>query len=385
MRIKLCRNLLFTVSIAIAASEWSAARCFAADMTNPSLARVTVPEGTVHVPAFDFPPSEFLSAESQAAETADDRFFKDSHFDDFVKRCFGDGASKASDAISHCRVDWAQYMSYYLVKLKARYKVAIEAEMIGGVPTTIISPLDGVSAANRHRVLVDVAGPDMTGGTRGQMESIAIAAVGRIKIVSVDFREAELSDLATGNGGKEDLAAVYKVLLQKYAPRDIGIFGCSGARMEEMAWFQKKGLPMPGAIGILSAPPFLTTRGGDSGTIDAALSGFRPLTESSSPERPLFPTELTPEVMARFPATLLITGTRDKFMSAIVVAQSRLAKVRVETDLHVWEGMQHGFLFNPDIPESLDVYDVIVRFFDEHLGRVATTKGWVGRGELHAH
>ena len=37
--------------------------------------------------------------------------------------------------------------------------------------------------------------------------------------------------------------------------------------------------------------------------------------------------------------------------------------------LHVWEGMFHGFFYNPDVPESRDCFDVIVKFFDTHLGR----------------
>jgi hypothetical protein len=31
--------------------------------------------------------------------------------------------------------------------------------------------------------------------------------------------------------------------------------------------------------------------------------------------------------------------------------------------------MFHGFFYNPDVPESRDTYDVIVRFFASRLGR----------------
>ena len=46
-----------------------------------------------------------------------------------------------------------------------------------------------------------------------------------------------------------------------------------------------------------------------------------------------------------------------------------LVKQGVEADLHVWEGMFHGFFSNVDVPESRDCYDVIVKFFDRHLGQ----------------
>jgi hypothetical protein len=31
--------------------------------------------------------------------------------------------------------------------------------------------------------------------------------------------------------------------------------------------------------------------------------------------------------------------------------------------------MFHGFFYNVDVPESRDCFDVIVRFFDRHLGK----------------
>jgi hypothetical protein len=30
--------------------------------------------------------------------------------------------------------------------------------------------------------------------------------------------------------------------------------------------------------------------------------------------------------------------------------------------------MFHGFFYNPDVPESQECYDVIVKFFARHLG-----------------
>jgi hypothetical protein len=45
-----------------------------------------------------------------------------------------------------------------------------------------------------------------------------------------------------------------------------------------------------------------------------------------------------------------------------------LVKLGVDADLHVWEGLFHGFFYNPDVPESQEAYDVIVRFFEKHLG-----------------
>jgi acetyl esterase/lipase len=43
-------------------------------------------------------------------------------------------------------------------------------------------------------------------------------------------------------------------------------------------------------------------------------------------------------------------------------------KLGVEADLHVWEGLFHGFFYNADVPESRDAFNVMIKFFDRHLG-----------------
>jgi len=75
------------------------------------------------------------------------------------------------------------------------------------------------------------------------------------------------------------------------------------------------------------------------------------------------------DVVAKFPPTLIITGTRGFELSAAVYSHSLLVKAGVEADLHVWEGMFHGFFYNPDVPESRDSYNVMVKFFDRHIGK----------------
>ena len=46
-----------------------------------------------------------------------------------------------------------------------------------------------------------------------------------------------------------------------------------------------------------------------------------------------------------------------------------LAKQQVPAELYVWEGMFHGFFYNPDVPESQECLDFIARFFNQWLGR----------------
>jgi hypothetical protein len=55
-------------------------------------------------------------------------------------------------------------------------------------------------------------------------------------------------------------------------------------------------------------------------------------------------------------------------LSSALYTHEQLVKLGVETELYVWEGLFHGFFYNADIPESTDAFNVMIRFFDRHLG-----------------
>jgi len=89
----------------------------------------------------------------------------------------------------------------------------------------------------------------------------------------------------------------------------------------------------------------------------------------SDTDDPLISPANSLSVLAKFPPTLVVTGTRGMELSGAVYTHSRLVKAGVDAQLNVWEGMFHGFFYNPDVPESRDCYDVIIKFFDRHLGK----------------
>ncbi len=45
---------------------------------------------------------------------------------------------------------------------------------------------------------------------------------------------------------------------------------------------------------------------------------------------------------------------------------STLASAEART---AWDGLGHAFHFDSRLPESREAYDIIVRFFDRHLGQ----------------
>ena len=91
--------------------------------------------------------------------------------------------------------------------------------------------------------------------------------------------------------------------------------------------------------------------------------------EGADLHSPLVSPAVSPQVLAKFPPSLIITATRGSELSSAVYTHTQLVKNGAVAELHVWEGLFHGFFYNPDVPESRDFYDVIVRFFDRSLGK----------------
>ncbi len=360
----------------IAAFAASLVAAIGADAPTPKMPPnpVTVDaDGTVHVPAMSIPVSEFLSPEGKAYLA--EHLTAMQHPEKMVQQ---NGVPA--------------FLAGYLKRQYELFPVVREDATVGGVHAYIYTPKSGVAPDNAKRVLINLHGGGFMGcwPACGELESVPVAALGRVKIVSLDYREGPKYQFPAAS---EDVAAAYKELLKTYRPENIGIYGCSAGGMltgMSMAWFQKHGLPNPGAIGIFCAGGTVGVGfGGDANYISSPAGEARLMMAPPPPadgkpaprgggmgylanadtKDPLVAPAVSLDVLAKFPPTLIITGTRGFELSSAVYTHSRLVKAGVEADLHVWEGMFHGFFYNPDVPESRDAYDVMVKFFDRHLGK----------------
>jgi monoterpene epsilon-lactone hydrolase len=225
--------------------------------------------------------------------------------------------------------------------LEKRYAVTIEEQQIGGVPTAVVTPRS--PQTNPARVLVELHGGGfMVGGlTAGEDEAIPIADRGRIKVIALNYRQAPEYKFPAAS---EDVAAVYRELLKLYTPENIGIFGTSAGGLltaEAISWFQKENLPRPGAAGV-----FMSGAGmwddGDSSYWTAPLDGRTPPTPEDDPghrvvtNSPYFSSAdmkdalvapvWWPAILAKFPPTLLITGTPSFDLSATAFTHRQLPR-----------------------------------------------------------
>jgi epsilon-lactone hydrolase len=317
-------------------------------------------DGTVKAPARDVPLSSFLSPEGKEYMTQ--------HLEDMQNPA----KLKGQDGVPG-------FMKHYLDRDMESFPLERKDEQIGGVHVFDYVPKKGIAERNKRRVLINLHGGGFTGCWPGcaELESIPISGMMGIRVVSVDYREGPTYKFPAAS---EDVAKVYKELLKTYKAQNIGIYGCSAGGMltaMSLAWFQTHGLPTPGADGIYcaSAGAF----GGDANYIAFPLGEAR--IPSASPGQnqlgyfsdakmndPLVAPANSPEMLAKFPPTLIITATRDFAMSGAINTDVLLTKAGVDSELHVWDGLFHGFFYNSDVPESKEAFNIMVKFFDKHLG-----------------
>ncbi len=276
-------------------------------------------DGTVHVPATTVPPSEFLSPQAKA------------YLAEHLKNVTRPEMLRQENGIP-------PLLAGYLTRQRELFSVDRQEGRFGGVHAYVYTPREGISARNRKRVLIDLHGGGFAGCWPGcaELESIPIAALGRIKVISLDYREAPQYRFPAAS---EDVAAAYRELLKTYRAADIGIYGCSAGGMltgMSVAWFQQHDLPRPGAIGMFCAGATVARVGfgGDANYTAMALGEARsapPPAAQSAPARsqleylagadledPLVSPAASATVLAKFPPTLIITGSRAFEMSSAI-------------------------------------------------------------------
>jgi monoterpene epsilon-lactone hydrolase len=345
--------------------------CLAQQNTDKTQRAGVTADGLAHIGTGAIPLSSYMSEEARQA---------------FVARY-------AADPESSPAIDWdsasdeqrREYLdsAYRPLVDRARtvYPVTIIRSQIANVMVDILEPVQGVAIRNRQRVLINLHGGSYGFASRGLprlLEAIPIAGFGKIKVVSVDYRTSPENKYPAAT---EDAIAVYRQLLKAYKPQNIGIYGNStGAALTAVvtAWLQKEKLPRPGAVGLffegaikddlIEGDSYYVSEALTTGTIPRAPFPMNPYMADADAQDPLVAPVVSLEVLAKFPPTLLLSGTRDIGLSGILYTHSRLAASGAEADLYVWDGMWHTFLSDVTLPESRRAYEVVIRFFDKHMG-----------------
>lgn len=326
-------------------------------------------DGTAHVGAFDLPPSNLASAES---------------IDLLKLRSLATFVSpiESTTDVARARQGVENTLARFVKEVNTRYPTNVVEDKIANVPVRIFTPKDGEFDAERVLINLHGGGFMMCADACSILESAPIASVGKYKVVSVNYR---MAPEATFPAASEDVAAVYQELLKNYAPKHIGIYGCSAGGMlsaQVAAWLPAHGLPQAGALGIFAAGG-VPMGSGDSGHVTAYIDGAFSAPNARGRLDPLLPVRsyfdgvdidsplVSParhqDVLATFPPTLLITGTRAMDMSPAAYTHSQLLNAGVDSNLLMGEGQGHCYIYFAKFPEARDAYRTIANFFSKNL------------------
>jgi acetyl esterase/lipase len=113
-----------------------------------------------------------------------------------------------------------RFMRGYIERQRVLYAVDREDTQIAGVHAYVYTPKGGAAAT--RRVLINLHGGGFSGcwPACAELESIPIAALAKIQVVSLDYRQGPTYKFPAAS---EDVAAVYATLLKDKADRSPGL------------------------------------------------------------------------------------------------------------------------------------------------------------------
>ncbi len=257
-----------------------------------------------------------------------------------------------------------------------QYGIQVESLEIAGVPCYRFTPKEV-----RHDNLlffVHGGGYVLGPGLAGAPEGLIMAARTGYQVLAVDYRMPPAEEPYPA--AIDDMMAVYQEVIKHEAPKSIGVFGSStgGAMTLILAQECKRlQLPLPGAL-IAGTPWSDIGKIGDSyesndhqdevlisydGWISAAALLYANGTDFTDPRiSPVYGD------FNAYPPTMLVTGTRDLFLSNTARVQEKLLQAGVETEMLVLEGASHCsyYLFN-DTPLADFYHQQAEKFWVDHL------------------
>jgi acetyl esterase/lipase len=267
-----------------------------------------------------------------------------------------------------------------MAAMAQRLHVTVETGQMGGVTVYTVTPAE-VAPENRNRLLIHIHGGCyvLGGGSGAASEAVLMAAIGRYKVVSVDYR---MPPAAYFPAALDDVVAVWREALKTHPARRMAVFGSSAGgalTLETVLRLKQLGLPLPAAMAP-GTPMADLTGVGDSFAANAMVDnvlvsrdGFcDPAAQLYAHGHDLKDPLLSPVYgdLHGLPPAILTTGTRDLLLSNTVRVHRKLKDSGVEAELNVFEAMAHGGYSRDDTaPETHQAFGDIATFFDKHLAK----------------
>src|SRR5439155_9658142 len=158
--------------------------------------------GTVTTPSFQLPFSSLASPEARTAFAAR------------LRAPAGPPANTTAVDIATRRQMSDRGLTPAMEAYAAKYPYTSTKAKIGNVPVETFVPNAGIAPENKDRILIQIHGGGFTsggGGIGGAVETIPIMGLGRLKVITVDYR---LQPEHTMQDAVDDVVMVYRDVLK---------------------------------------------------------------------------------------------------------------------------------------------------------------------------
>lgn len=310
----------------------------------------TTTEGGVHVPARTIPAPSTVSIEAQAFLSSPpmmgETYLSDPTDKEAWRTCLDAGNAMLSAAMA---------------ANAERFPAEIITHQVGATVVYEIVP-QGVGPDTADRAIFYVHGGAYVQGSglAAAHMALPLAAMAQVRTFSIDYRMPPDHPFPTG---LDDTVEAYRWLLERFDAKNVVVVGASAGGGLAASFLLKArdvGLPLAGAC-VLATPEADLTESGDTfetnDTIDVVLK--HRLTETIAlyanghDLRDPYLSAVFGDFSKGFPPTMLVSGTRDLFLSNTVILHRALLRSGCKAELHIWEAMPHGGFFGA--PEDGEV------------------------------
>ncbi|MBI2253634.1 MAG: alpha/beta hydrolase [Proteobacteria bacterium] len=233
--------------------------------------------------------------------------------------------------------------------------VTLAEEVIGGVPTQVVTPANIVG---NSAILYFFGGGYVQGSPDEDLAITArLAHLTKRKVYAPYYALAPEHPFPQG---LENGLSVYRALVAHYGAAALTVAGESAggglalALLLQVAEKPAKAALMSPWSDLTKTGDTLSTLVGNDPWLHYELT-LEPAARAYAGSRDLTAPEVSPiyaDIPKDFPKTLITTGTRDLFLSDCARLSTKMRAAGIACELRVWEGMWHVFEFEADLPEA---------------------------------